>query len=307
MPSTILSDNGVSSGSAGLKSTAGNDGVLILQTTTSGGTATNAIYADNKQNIGIQVTPAAWGSITKALQLGARASLFQYNGITTDLMNNGYFDGTNYVYLETATAGFHRISTGRHQFYSAPSGTAGTAITWTNVLQVEKDYALALQGATAAAAGTGIEFPATQSASTNANTLDDYEEGTWTPTFSPTGASFGAISYTAQAGYYTKIGNVVTVWYRVAVNTVTLGSVSGNLVVTSLPFTVYNNAASYAQGTIDAGAFTTNQPSVHIGIINSTNINIYYRASSNGSVVAQTAGSTANSCYVYGTLTYQTA
>jgi hypothetical protein len=36
--------------------------------------------------------------------------------------------------------------------------------------------------ATPSASGSGISFPATQSASTNANTLDDYEEGTWTPT-----------------------------------------------------------------------------------------------------------------------------
>ena len=43
MPSIILSDNGVSSGSAGLKSTASNDGQLALQTATSGGTATTAL------------------------------------------------------------------------------------------------------------------------------------------------------------------------------------------------------------------------------------------------------------------------
>ena len=48
---TILSDNGASSGSAGLKQTAGNDGVLILQTTTSGGTATTAISIDTSQNV----------------------------------------------------------------------------------------------------------------------------------------------------------------------------------------------------------------------------------------------------------------
>lgn len=54
MASTIiLSDNGASSGSAGIKTTGGNDGVLILQTTTSGGTATNAVYVDTSQNIGM--------------------------------------------------------------------------------------------------------------------------------------------------------------------------------------------------------------------------------------------------------------
>jgi hypothetical protein len=41
---------------------------------------------------------------------------------------------------------------------------------------------IGIGGATPSASGTGITFPATASASTDANTLDDYEEGTWTPT-----------------------------------------------------------------------------------------------------------------------------
>jgi hypothetical protein len=54
--------------------------------------------------------------------------------------------------------------------------------------------------------GTGITFPATQSASSNANTLDDYEEGTWTPV--NVGMTFaGTALYNAS---YTKIGRLVT-------------------------------------------------------------------------------------------------
>ena len=76
MPSILLSDNGASSGSAGLKSTAGNDGVLILQTTTSGGTATNAVYINTSQNVligktsddnttqGIKLANAGYASFT---------------------------------------------------------------------------------------------------------------------------------------------------------------------------------------------------------------------------------------------------
>ena len=60
MPSTILSDNGVTSGSAGLKTTAASDGALALQTTTAGGTATTALTIDTSQNVGIGTTsPAA--------------------------------------------------------------------------------------------------------------------------------------------------------------------------------------------------------------------------------------------------------
>jgi len=51
MPATILSDNGVSSGSAGIKTTGANDGVLALQTTTAGGTATTAVTIGTDQSV----------------------------------------------------------------------------------------------------------------------------------------------------------------------------------------------------------------------------------------------------------------
>jgi hypothetical protein len=63
-------------------------------------------------------------------------------------------------------------------------------------------------GATAAASGAGITFPASQSASTDANTLDDYEEGTWTTTVSTTSNITG--TPTLSNARYTKIGNLVT-------------------------------------------------------------------------------------------------
>jgi len=84
------------------------------------------------------------------------------------------------------------------------------------------------------ATGGQIKFPATQSASADANTLDDYEEGTFTP-----GISFGngttGITYSAQTGYYTKIGNVVLFWIRVVLSN--KGSSSGYARVTGLTFT----------------------------------------------------------------------
>lgn len=66
MPSIILSDNGVSSGNAGLKSTAASDGALALQTTTSGGAATTAVTIDTSQNVGVGVTPTTRFSVDNA-------------------------------------------------------------------------------------------------------------------------------------------------------------------------------------------------------------------------------------------------
>jgi hypothetical protein len=84
--------------------------------------------------------------------------------------------------------------------------------------------------ATPSASGAGITFPATQSASTNANTLDDYEEGTYTVTVATqSGSNF---TLTASAGSYTKIGNVVTV--RGSADYSAVGS--GTIIIISLPF-----------------------------------------------------------------------
>ena len=88
--------------------------------------------------------------------------------------------------------------------------------------------------ATPTTSGSGITFPATQSASTNVNTLDDYEEGTWTPiidgfTTSPT------ITYTTQLGTYTKVGRLVTFEFLVRGNRTSGGS--GRIFIRGLPFT----------------------------------------------------------------------
>jgi hypothetical protein len=91
---------------------------------------------------------------------------------------------------------------------------------------------VALQGGTVSS-GTGIAFPATQNASANANTLDDYEEGTFTPTISGS-TSAGTGTYTTQSGSYTKIGRQVSFRLQVFWSAHTG---TGGLLVTSLPFT----------------------------------------------------------------------
>ena len=77
--------------------------------------------------------------------------------------------------------------------------------TSTQPLTINANGALALLGGSTSATGVGITFPATQSASTDANTLDDYEEGTYTPTFTSMTVNSGSAVY---SGKYTKIGNL---------------------------------------------------------------------------------------------------
>lgn len=78
-----------------------------------------------------------------------------------------------------------------------------------------------------------LSFPATQNPSSDTNTLDDYEEGAWTPAFSATGCTF---SYAVQNGTYVKIGKLVHIFAQLQLNT-SGNTLAGNpLSVTGQPF-----------------------------------------------------------------------
>jgi hypothetical protein len=79
----------------------------------------------------------------------------------------------------------------------------------------------------------GIQFPATQSASADANCLDDYEEGTWSATLTPT--TSGSITVSTNTGWYVKIGNLVTVGVNIFMSSVS--SPVGQVQINGLPFT----------------------------------------------------------------------
>jgi hypothetical protein len=91
-------------------------------------------------------------------------------------------------------------------------------------------------GATPSTSGSGITFPATQSASSDANTLDDYEEGTYTATITCDSGSI-TVRNTANTLWYVKIGRQVNV--SGYIQTSAVSSPTGTLKV-SLPFTTSN-------------------------------------------------------------------
>lgn len=73
----------------------------------------------------------------------------------------------------------------------------------------------------------GIKFPATQVDSANANTLDDYEEGTWTPSLG------GTATYTQQSGSYVKTGKMAFIRWLLTVNAIGSGSAT---IISGAPF-----------------------------------------------------------------------
>jgi hypothetical protein len=131
---------------------------------------------------------------------------------------------------------------------SGGSGVTTSTGTGANVLGTTPSFTstIGVGAATASASGAGITFPATQSASSDANTLDDYEEGTWTPAFSASGATF---TYNAEVGgWYTKIGRVVTVGFTVGSASRTGGS--GAITITGLPFTQGSVSNAFSAGSV---------------------------------------------------------
>lgn len=108
--------------------------------------------------------------------------------------------------------------------------------------------------ATPSASGAGVSFPATQSASTDVNTLDDYEEGTWTPAISGT-TTAGAGTYSTQVGFYTKVGRAVHIQMNL---TWSAHTGTGNMQVTGLPFAVKSTAFAALSVRVSDLALTAN-------------------------------------------------
>ena len=91
-------------------------------------------------------------------------------------------------------------------------------------------------------APTYVQFPATQVASADANRLDEYEEGSWTPNL--TDGSNNATHASNNLGSYVRIGKAVFI--SCTLSTSAIGSVSGSIKCSGLPFTVYNSNLGFA-------------------------------------------------------------
>lgn len=114
----------------------------------------------------------------------------------------------------------------------------------------------------------------------SANTLDDYEEGTWSPAFSGEGGSPSGVNYANRNGFYTKIGNLVFISVDLEVSSWSSGP-SGNLIISTLPFTSsgsnYQSAISISRV---SGFTSTGAPSGGRIASSATTIKLVKKASS---------------------------
>jgi hypothetical protein len=199
---------------------------------------------DNAQNVGVQTTPSTWSSFV-AVEMGSRGNFVSsYNSGGVYVGSNCYYTGSSWAYKisgSTTAPTLYYGAGGGHTWMAAASGTAGATFSFTQTMSVGKGTTLALEGATSQT-GTGITFPATQNASTDVNTLDDYEEGSWTPTARGS-ISGGTATYAQAVGRYVKIGKMVQVQCYLLY---TGGTGSGNMTIGGLPFTSDSTTGNYA-------------------------------------------------------------
>jgi len=194
---------------------------------------TNAVYIDSSQNVGIGTSSPTYKLDVKG---GIRSGLVSTTTGSLDLFSAS--NDTQMGILNNATE-FKIYST-----YASTAGYKPINFYTSDALKMtlNANGALALAGGNASATGVGIAFPATQSASTDANTLDDYEEGTFTAVVTMVSGT-ATVASGNDLMSYTKVGRLVTINGQFEISAVS--SPSGVMKIT-LPFSVANGSEGSA-------------------------------------------------------------
>ena len=114
--------------------------MIQFHTNTAGITPTEKFRIDSSGNVGIGVTPSAWGSPQKAMEFAGGSALSWNSGAPQWYLSaNAYYNGTNWIYKTTAAANqfISNPASGNFTWYTAPSGTAGAAITFTQAMTLD--------------------------------------------------------------------------------------------------------------------------------------------------------------------------
>ena len=268
--------------SGGLVTTADTSGILQLQTA-----GTTAVTVDASQNVGVGATPVNARKLTVSSAGQSDLSVVAGSSDYGQLL-------FGYVGADNKGIVAYNNSDNSMQFYTNNTERA----------RFNSTGALVLAGGTTSANGIGITFPATQSASSNANTLDDYEEGTWTPTFTFGGTAHDG-TYSYQSATYTKVGRLVTVTGIVGINSA--GTATGDARITGLPFTAMNQTANgVCLGPFAGFVALTGTAIFGDGPTNNTLITLY-TSTGTLSAVTKTNFSTGGSNYIEFTFSYFSA
>ena len=89
-------------------------------------------------NLGLGVTPQTWWGSRKALQINTGGAFVGSNAGFIEMYGNAYLNGSaQNIYLANGAAALYQMGSGSHAWFTAPSGTAGNAITFTQAMTLD--------------------------------------------------------------------------------------------------------------------------------------------------------------------------
>lgn len=199
---------------------------------TSGVLQDSANLVFDGQNVGLSTTPSAWGLGNPAIDMGSWVSFGVGTGANASW--NAYYDGANWKRKLPYGVGCSLYTAGdqSHLFQVAPASTAGSTISWITAMQIGATGGVSI-GNTTDPGATNLSVTGTVKTSgallgSSTTSLNDYQEGTFTPTYSS-----WTINPTTSNAFYTKIGRQVTINMLCAEGVTVGGGIIGNLPFTS--------------------------------------------------------------------------
>lgn len=223
---------------AGLVAYVADETALIVFDGTAWTDYGSLISVQNIPHLGVNTTADS----TNKLSVQADAALFSALPTTDGGSGDMRVVLNKQTSANTATLLFQDSFSGRAEIGLAGDDdvhfkVSADGATWTEALKLS-----AATGLATLPAGQ-LRFPATPNPSADANTLDDYEEGTFTPTLAGS-TTAGSHIYSHQTGFYTKVGRLVTFSAYVALSTKD-AAMAGSLSINGLPFTMANDVSAY--------------------------------------------------------------
>jgi hypothetical protein len=199
------------------------------------------------EQLSVGGTASSWSGF-KAVDISDSGGIAAFPGFGMGIFRNVYYDGSNYRYKIAGAASFLELdSNGKFNYQTAVSGSANGVIpSFTSRFEVEENTGntyVKTGNLIIGTSGKGIDFSATTegSGTMTSELLDDYEEGTWTPSLG------GDTTYFHNYGSYVKVGRQVTVTGFLYIDAIGTGSTT---TLSGLPFTSEN---TYQKGCLSIG------------------------------------------------------